>query len=619
MLRRARGLIFALVILAFACALAANAFAVVSISVKPRRAPVTLRQTQQFRATVLNTTNTGVTWFVDGVKGGNSTVGTITTGGLYTPPRTVSKHTVTARSNADTTKNASATVWVTNYPGMFTYHGEQFRSGVNVQEFALQPSLVNATNFGKLFTLSVDGQVYAQPLHVANRFIGGVFRNVLYVATEHDSVYAFDADGKTTSPLWKRSFINPTAGITTIPKPSNGLISPEVGITSTPAIDRSSQTLYVVAATVENGVTIHRLHALSLTSGAEKFGGPVVISGTYGGVTFSSAHQLQRPALLLLGGVVYITFGSHGDRLPYQGWVFAYTANTTGVLHPVAALNTAPQNAAAIWMSGGGPAADPADNIYLATGNGPLDLPTGGLNAGDCVLKLSFVNGVLQIVDFYSPSNEAQLNAEDLDLGTGGITLPPFQSGAAIPNLAIIGGKDGVVYVVNRDNMGKFSTTHDNAVQKVVVGHPEPVNGNFFTPANWTHFTYFGPVNDSLKTYQFTNGVLSTLPVAQSTNTFPYPGATPTVSANSSTNGIVWAIDNSKYAGGTPTGAVNTQGPAVLHAYNANNIAQELYNSAQKGTRDTAGTAIKFTVPTVANGRVYVGGAGKVTVYGFLP
>ncbi len=595
-----------------------SSFAAVTVTILPRRAPLTLKQKQQFNAAVSGTTNTGITWLVDGIVGGSSTAGTISTSGLYTPPSTTGTHTVIARSKANTSVSAGATVWVTNYPGMMTYHGETFRSGLNAQERALAPSRVNSTTFRRVFTRSVDGQIYAQPLYVANLLIGTSYQNVVYTATEHDSVYAFNADGKTTSPIWKRNFLG--TNITTLPKASNGLISPEIGITGTPVIDPSSKTLYVVATTVESGLVKHKLHALSLTTGAEKYGGPVTISGSYGGVTFAPSRHLQRPALLLVNADVIICFGSHGDALPYQGWMFAYSVNG-GTLHRTGVLSTAPSSngAAAIWNSGGGPAADTNSNIFVVTGNGDFNLNTSGLSAGNSFLKLTLSNGVFHIVDFYTPSNQAALNAEDLDLGSGGPMIAPTQSGATIPSLILCGGKDGIIYVVNRSHMGHFNATTDHAVQKLTIGRPEPINGNWFTPANWNGYVYFGGMNESVMAFKFTNGLLPSSPSSQTTKTFGYPGATATVSSSGTSNGIVWVLDNSKFVGGDLVGGVNTPGPAILHAYRADDLSVELYNSSQAGTRDTAGTAVKFTIPTVANGHVYVGGAKQLTVYGIAP
>jgi hypothetical protein len=585
-----------------------------TVVVKPTRAALTTTEPQQFAATVTGFTDPTVTWSVDGVDGGNSALGIISNSGLYTPPSGAGTHKVSVRSNVNSSISASATAWVTDYPGMMTYHADQYRTGVNSRELALSATTVNPSSFGKLFTYLVDGQIYAQPLYVANLNISGTFHNVVYVATEHDGVYAFDADGKSQSPLWYCTFLDPAHGITTLSKQANGLISPEIGITSTPVIDPGTQTIYLVALTVENGTPIHRLHALDLATGSEKFGGPLQISGSYAGVIFNSGRQLQRPALLLLNGDVYIGFGSHGDYPPYQGWLFAYSASSES-LHQVAILSTAPSaGGAAVWMSGDGPAADDSGNLYVVTGNGDFNLNTGGMVAGDSFLKLS---PSLQILDYYTPNDWSYLNTQDLDLGSGGLILPPAQPGAPELNLVICGGKDGLVYVVNRDTMGHFSASNDPALQKVPLGGPEPANGNWFTPAVWQNWIYFGATNDSIKQYQFTNGLLGNAPVAQSAQKFTYPGATPTISTDG-TNGIVWVLDNSAYFGGTRDGQVNTPGPAVLHAYSADNLGKELYNSAQAGSRDTAGTAIKFTTPTVANGHVYVGGAGVLTVYGLF-
>jgi hypothetical protein len=610
------------------CLYSIQAFAAVGVTVHPVRVGLTLAQPQQFTATVVNTTNHSVVWAVDGILGGNSTVGTISSSGLYHPPSAKGTHKITAKSVVQSTAVGTATAWITDYPGMFTYHGDKFRSGVNLQEYALTSATVKSSTFGKLFSRTVDGQIYAQPLYEANLTIGGVKRNVVFVATQHSSVYAFDADGKTSSPLWHRSFINPSSGINTISKPSNGLISPEISISSTPAIDKTTSTLYVSVSTNENGSIVHRLHALSLTSGAEKFGGPIKIQGsvpgTYpalavnGRVPFSPSRHLQRPALLLLNGNVYIAFGSNGDALPYNGWLFVYSAAGTNVLHQVAVFCTSPnKGATAIWQSGDGPAADTSNNIYIATGNGAFDLNTGGPDAGNSVLKLALQSGALVRLDYFTPFNEADLNTNDLDLGAGGPILPPTQSGAAAPSLVIVGGKDGKLYVINRSNMGKFNSTSNSDVQTVTVGNPEPTNGLFATPAAMGSSIYIGEVNQPLSRFVFSSGLLSSAPAAQTSTTFLYPGTSPMISTNGSSS-IVWTLDLQAYAGGTPDGGVNTAGPAVLHAYDGTTLI-ELYNSSQAGTRDTAGHALKFTSPTIANGHVYVGTANQLNVYGLLP
>lgn len=610
------------------CLWSSNALAAVGVSVHPARAPLTLTEPQQFTATVVNTTNHAVTWSVDGIAGGNATVGTISSSGLYHPPGKRGTHKITAKSVAQPTAVGSATVWVTDYPGMFTYHADKFRSGVNLQEFALTSSTVKASTFGKLFSRAVDGQIYAQPLHVANLTIAGSKHNVVFVATEHSSVYAFDADGKTTAPFWHRSFINPSAGITTIAKPANALIAPEISISSTPVIDTTTSTLYVAVSTNEHGAIVHRLHALSLTTGAEKFGGPIVIQGSVPGsyppivvngrVPFVPKQHLQRPALLLLNGNVYIAYGSNGDQLPYNGWLFAYSAQGTGGLHQVAIFCTSPnKGASAIWQSGDGPAADTSGNIYVATGNGPFDLNTGGPDAGNTVLKLALQSGALVRLDYFSPFNTSELTTDDLDLGAGGPVLPPTQTGAAAPSLLVVGGKDGKIYLINRANMGNFNSAQNNDVQTLPLGNPDPTNGLFATPAALGSSLYIGEVNQPLGRFVFSSGLLSTAPAAQTSTVFLYPGTSPMISTNGSSS-IIWTLDLHEYAGGTPDGGVNTPGPAVLHAYDGSTL-HELYNSTQTGTRDKAGNALKFTSPTVANGHVYVGTAGELDVYGLLP
>jgi hypothetical protein len=611
----------------FLCSLV-PAFAAVTVAVHPVRAPLTLTQTQQFTATVANTTNHGVVWAVDGITGGNSTVGTITTSGFYRPPATVGTHKITAKSVVQASAVGAATAWITNYPGMMTYHADKFRSGVNSQELALTPSTVNKTNFGKLFSRSVDGQIYGQPLYVANLTISGAKHNVVYVVTEHDSVYAFDADGKITTPFWHHSFINPSAGVTTIAKPSQSLIAPEMGITSTPVIDPATNTIYVAATTSENGTVVHRLHALSLTTGAEQLGGPIVIQGSVPGsypgvavngrVPFIPKQHLQRPALLFFAGNVYISYGSLGDAKPYNGWLFAYSAQGTGALHQVGIFCTSPnQGTAAIWQSGGGPTADAQGNIFIGTGNGPFNLNTGGADAGDTVMRLAMQSGALVRLDYFTPSDEAQMNANDVDLGSGGPMMPPTQTGAAAPNLVVTGGKDGKLYLINRANMGQFNASANSNVQTLVVTRPDPVGGIFGTPTVFNGALYVGAVNDTVKKFTFASGLLSTAPAAQSVTTYKFPGTTPMVSGNGTANGIVWTLQNDQFVGGAD-GAANQPGPTILHAYNAANL-QELYNSTQAGTRDQAGPAIKFTAPTVANGRVYVGTSNQLDVFGLLP
>jgi hypothetical protein len=283
----------------------------------------------------------------------------------------------------------------------------------------------------------------------------------------------------------------------------------------------------------------------------------------------------------------------------------------------VAIFCTSPdKGASAIWQSGDGPAADTSGNIYVATGNGSFDLNTGGRDAGNSVLKLALQSGALVLEDYFTPSNTADLTANDLDLGAAGPILPSTQSGAVAPSLAVVGGKDGKIYLINRSSMGKFNPSTNSNVETVAIGNPEPTNGLFATPAALGSSIYFGEVGEPLGRFIFSNGLLSSAPAAQTSTVFLYPGTSPMISTNGSSS-IVWTLDLHAFVGGTGP-SVNTPGPAILHAYDGTTL-QELYNSTQAGTRDQAGKALKFTSPTVANGHVYVGGANQLTVYGLLP
>ena len=521
---------------------------------------------------------------------------------------------------SDSTKPTQADTTVT-YQGMLTYRNDLARTGQNLNEATLTPANVNSTQFGKLFSYPVDGAIYAQALYLGSVTMPsqGV-RNVVYVATQHDSVYAFDADGKMSGPLWHVSFINPTAGTNSVSAAavSDGSFpAGEIGITSTPAIDPAGSTIYVVAYTAENGQYVYRLHALDLTSGAEKFGGPVLIQASVPGtgwqnngqgqVLFNAKGHLQRPGLLLLNGVVYVAFGSHADNYDnggWHGWMLAYNAST---LQQVAKFNTTPNGGeGAIWESGCAPAADASGNIYVATSNGTFDASTGGSDYGYSVLKLQ--PGDLTVLDWFSPSNAENWaqTLVDLDLGSGGTMLLPDQRGPH-PHLLVVAGKQGVIHLIDRDKLGHFNSVSDQIVQEL---EGAILDNNLSTPAYWQGNVYYASENDHLKMFSLANGLLSTSPVAKSSETFGYAGASPSVSANGSSNGIVWAID---------TSAVLTGGAAVLRAYDATNVAHELYNSTLAGPRDTLGSAVKFTVPTIISGKVYVGTASELDVLGLLP
>jgi hypothetical protein len=500
-----------------------------------------------------------------------------------------------------------------------TWHNDNLRTGQNIRETILTPSNVNSSLFGKLFSHVIDSYAYAQPLYLSSVTIPNKgIHNVVYVATQHDSVYAFDADSNTgtnAAPLWQVSFINPSAGITTL-TPSDvscGDMPPEVGIAGTPVINPTSGTLYVLARTNENGTFIQRLHALDVTTGAEKFGGPVLIQASYKGasgtIAFDPLLENQRTGLLLLNGLVYITWGSSCDFGDYHGWVIAYDSKT---LKQTAAWVTTPNGTqGAIWQSTAAPAADSSFNTYFATGNGTFDADSGGSDYGDSIVKLAFPTaGTFTATDYFTPFDQASLNAVDKDLGSGGPLLLPNQPlGAPHQHLLVQAGKEGTVYVVDRDNMGHFNSSNNNQIVQNLSGL---VTGLWSNPGWWNNTVYFGGSRDFLSAVPFNvnTGLLATSPSSKSSTLFGYPGPTPSISANGATNGIVWALQNE---------AFQTNGPTVLHAYDATNLAKELYNSSQRPNRDYAGAAVKFTVPTIANGKVYVGSEANLTVFGLLP
>lgn len=496
---------------------------------------------------------------------------------------------------------------------VLTYHNDNSRSGLNANETVLTPSNVNKNQFGKLFSVPVDGKVHAQPLYVANVDVPSfASRNVIYVATEHDSVYAIDADAGVI--FWKVSFINPSANVTTVSSTTDlacSDISPEMGITGTPVIDSSTGTLYVVALTKESGIFVQRLHALDIATGAEKFGGPIVVQAAVPGtglasvngtVEFNPLYENQRAGLLLSSGVIYIGYGSHCDLPPYHGWLLAYDAAT---LEQIGAFNsTANGGKGGIWQAGGGIAADATGVLYFVSGNGTFDANTGGTDYANSYFKLQLMPP-FTVEDYFTPYNEASLNAgNDQEPGSGGVILLPDQAGSH-PRLMIGSGKQGIIYLLDRDKMGEFNPTTNLVVQQI----SGQIGSLFSTPATWQNNVYFGPASDCLKVFTLRNGVLSSTPASHAPKCFAWPGATPSISANGTTNALVWALQ---------TDAFSTNGPAVLHAYDATNLATEFYNSNQNLARDDPGAAVKFSVPTIANGKVYVGAQQQVSVYGLL-
>ncbi len=505
-------------------------------------------------------------------------------------------------------------------PDVTTYHYDNARDGLNAAETILNLTNVNSTQFGKIGFDTVDGIVDAEPLYLANMTIGGKLRNVLYIATEHDSVFAFDAD--TGAQLWKTSVLG--TGEATSGNHGCGQISPEIGITATPVIDRRqgpNGTLFAVGMTEDaNGNYHQRLYALDLTTGAQINGSPTEITGTYpgngsntqnGNVVFDPAQYAERAALLLLNGNIYMAWTSHCDHLPYTGWIMAYSEST---LQQTQVLDITPNGSfGAIWMSGDGPAADSSGNIYLLDANGTFDttFDSNGFPAqgdyGNAIVKLATA-GTLSVADYFNEYNSVQESSADEDLGSGGEMLLPDQTdaGGTVHHLLVAAGKDEKIYLADRDNLGKFNSSSNSNIYQQVAGQLAGTVRS--TPAYFNQTIYYAAVGDALKAFPLANARLATAPSSLSSNTFPYPGATPGISANGTQNGIVWALESSAGV------------PAVLHAYDATNLAHELYNSNQAaGGRDSFGNGNKFITPMIANGKVYVGTPTGVAVFGILP
>ncbi len=497
---------------------------------------------------------------------------------------------------------------------VLTFHNNNARTGLNNAETVLTPANVNSATFGKLFTLSTDGLVDAQPLYLSALRISGVIHNVLIVATEHGSVYAFDAD--TGASLWQVTTLK--SGETTSDDRGCGQVSPEIGITSTPVIFRpktGNPVIYVVAMSKDASGDYHqRLHALDATTGGELHKGPIDIVAKYPGtgdnssggyVIFDPAQYKERAGLLLIAHTGYLAWASHCDFRPYTGWIMGYNMTT---LAQTTVLNVTPNgNAGAIWGAGAGMASDGAGNIILLVANGDFDstlntygFPSDG-DYGNAFLKLSASNG-LAVSDYFEMDNESSENGGDVDLGSGGTLLVSRKDSAGkVWNLAIGAGKDSNLYVVDRANMGKFNSGNNAIYQELPGALP---GGIWSMPAAYNDHIYYGPVNSPLLAFEFQNAKLLTSPVSQTSSSFGYPGATPSVSANVGRNGIVWATANSN--------------PAVLHAYNATNL-QELYNTNQAAnSRDHFGAGNKFITPTIAHGKVYVATTTGVGVFGLL-
>jgi len=494
---------------------------------------------------------------------------------------------------------------------VLTYHNDNARTGQTLHEEILTPANVNTNHFGKLWILPTDGKVDGQPLYAAGVPVPGRgLRNVLYVVTEHDSVYAYDADS--TNLFWKVSMLAPNE--TTSDDRNCGQVVPEIGITSTPVMDRqlgSNGTLFVVAMSKSGSSTyFHRLHALDLGTGTNRVA-PVTVSASYpkigGVVTFDPAQYEERASLLLLNGVIYTGWSSHCDNTPYNGWIMGFDEST---LAQTNVLNVTPNGGlGAIWMAGGGLCADTNGYIYFLDANGTFD-STLGLNGfpaqgdfGNAFLKLSTAGNQLAVADYFANDNNVYENNNDVDLGSGGSILLPdmSDSGGNLRQLAVGAGKDANIYVVDRQNLGKYSSSSNGNYQTLSGALAGSV---FSVPAYFNGVLYYGAVGDYIKAFPFAEARLSSA-ASRSPTTYPSPGATPSISANGAANGIVWAAQNSS--------------PAILHAYNATNLALELYNSSQAaGGRDNFGVGNKFITPTIASARVYVGTTSDVGVFGLL-
>jgi hypothetical protein len=593
-----------------------------AITTQPAGQSVAVGKSATFTVVASGTAPLSYQWRKNGVAIAGATAAS------YTTPATLSTDngaqfavTVSNAAGSISSNNALLTVTGGTTPGggtdVVTYKNDVSRTGQNLTETTLTLAKVNSTSFGKVRTLATDGKVDAQPLFLSKLTVAGAVHNVVFVATENDSVYAFDAN--TGATLWKVSLLD--AGESPSGTHGCGQVTPTIGVTSTPVIDRSAGahgTIFVVAMS-NNGTDHQRLHALDVTTGAELLGGPTEIMASYaapaGGTRiFDPGQYEERAALLLSQGTIYTSWTSHCDFAPYTGWIIAYSEATLG---QTAVVNIAPNGTGtgygnagpAIWMSGGGPAADAAGNVYLLAGNGAFEptltaagFPSGG-DFGNSFVKLTLTGHTLAVTDYFAMSNAVAESDADTDLGSGGTLLLPDVTDASgvVRHLMVGAGKDHNMYVVNRDAMGKFSAASNNVWQElggVLAG------GIWSTPAWFNNTLYYGPVNGHVLAFSLVKGRFSTTPSSTSPTAFPYPGSSPTISANGTANGIVWAHENG--------------GSAVLHAYDASNLGNELYNSSQAGSRDQFGAGNKFITPMIADGQVFVGTPGGVVVFGLL-
>jgi hypothetical protein len=597
---------------------ASAAVSVFVFTITPTSGTVQPSSTLQFTATLTGLTNDSVTFAVDGVQGGNATTGTISASGLYSAPAAIGAHKITATSVQDTGLSVSASVTVINFAqaSVLTYHNDDERDGQYLQEVNLTPSNVNSTQFGKLLAYPVDGQIYAQPLYMTGLSINGGTHDVVFVETQNNSVYAFDADA--TSSQTAQTFWKVNLGHFVYKGDLYG-VNPNVGILSTPVIDATTNTLYLVVETSNTGPngTPFFLHALDVTTGADKFGGPVPINGnvpgngpdSVNGVVTLGTDCYQRMGLALnpVTNSIEIPFGSCD-----HGWVLAYDKTS---LQQTAIFNDTPDwQGGGFWAGDGAPAIDDTTgDVYLMSGT-----DAGDQNSNDNELSMLYNNSFLQldptnlsVTSYFTPDDTYNLALGDIDLGSGSNILVP---GSATVSVTLGGGKDGNVFVLNRNNMGGFSSSSNSVLETAQIC----TNGNdniFSTPVYWNGSIYYHCNSYAISAYSWNANTttMSTTPTSKGSVLFQTHGATPSLSANGNANGIIWDIDNSAYTT-VPTG------PSILYAYDATNVATELYNSSQAASgRDTAGQALKFTVPTIANGKVFVPTSTELDVYGLLP
>jgi hypothetical protein len=592
-----------------------------SITSQPANATVTAGQPATFSVTATGTAPLTYQW-----QKNSSNISGASSSSYTTPAPTSadngSKFDVIVSNSAGTVTSSVASLTVnpatsgsSSAIDVVTYAYDNMRSGQNLSESTLTPANVNVKTFGKLGEFPVDGKVDAQPLLLSNLSISGATKNVLYVATEHDSVYAFDANSISSTGgtvLWHVSAL--LSAETTSDARNCSQVVPEIGITSTPVIDRSRNAIYVVAMSKDaNGNYYQRVHALNLTTGQEMFGGPVTVQATYPGTganssngsdVFDPKQYKERPGLLEFNGNIYTTWSSHCDITPYGSWVIAYSADT---LAQTQVLNVVPNgDRGAIWMSGGAPGVDASGNIYMILGNGDFDttLNSSGFPAnndcGNCLVKITSTSP-LTLLDYFTPLNTVSESDSDTDFGSGGQLLLPdlVDASGKTRHLAVGSGKDANIYVVDRDNMGKFNGNTDKIYQ-LISG--QLAGGVYSKPSYFNGTVYYGASGDVIKAFPIVKAMLATAPSSQSVHSFTYPGATPTISANGISNAIVWVVENSS--------------PAVLHAYDASNLATEFYNSNQAPNGQDSFANNKYILPVVANGRIYLGTSNSVAVFG---